>query len=202
MTEAKRLSYATLGEARRGPAVRYPTKAAQGSTVGIVHFGLGAFYRALQSVYTGEAAAETGERQWGILGVTGRTDRVARQLHPQDGLYGVLVRGASKTRLQVVSAVRDVVWPGDAAERILDTIAAPTTHIITLTITEKGYHRAASGGVDTGAPAILAATHQLREELSAVGPGPRRGDVAEGPAPVPIGLLARGLARRFRRGGS
>ena len=65
-------------------------------TIGIVHFGIGAFHRAHQAVFTEDAAAATGDTRWGILGVTGRTDSVVRQLQPQDCLYGVLQKGEGK----------------------------------------------------------------------------------------------------------
>jgi len=51
---------------------------------GIVHFGIGAFHRAHQAVYT-DNAMNAGERDWGIIGVSLRSPAVAEQMTPQDG---------------------------------------------------------------------------------------------------------------------
>ncbi len=55
--------------------------------VGIVHLGIGAFHRAHQAVFTELAMRATGDRRWGILGVTQRSASVRDQLRPQDGAY-------------------------------------------------------------------------------------------------------------------
>src|SRR5437016_550125 len=60
-------------------------------TRGIVHLGLGAFHRAHQALYT-EAALATGDRRWGICGVSLRSEAVRAALIPQDGLYSVTER--------------------------------------------------------------------------------------------------------------
>jgi fructuronate reductase len=170
-------------------------------SIGIVHFGIGAFHRAHQAVFTEDAMAATGERRWGILGVTGRTDSVVQQLRPQDCLYGVLERGADADAdaLRVVASVRDVAWPGAESERITEAVAAGTTHVATLTITEKGYLRTPSGDADLTLDAVRADVAVIAAELA------RAEAVAASDASVasrtPVGLLVRGLARRFRRGG-
>jgi fructuronate reductase len=107
-------------------------------TVGIVHLGLGAFARAHQIQYTEGAAAATGDRSWGVLGVTGRRPDVAEALAPQDGLYGVLVRSEHSDLLRLTGSIVDVAAASEAA-RVVEALAAPTTRIITMTITEKAY---------------------------------------------------------------
>jgi fructuronate reductase len=159
------------------------------ASVGIVHLGIGAFHRAHQAVYTEQAARATGDLRWGILGVTQRSASVRDQLRPQGGVYSVLTAGATQTSLDLVGAVLDVAWPAEETDRVLATIAAPTTHLVTLTVTEKGYCRTASGALDTDLVAgDLAA---LRAEHA--------GDDAadDGPSGA-VGLLTRGLAARFR----
>lgn len=180
---APRLSRSGLRHALLHDGVRGP--AGEPTSIGIVHIGLGAFARAHQAVYTEEAAAVTGQTHWGILGVTGRTDAVVRQLQPQDGLYGVLTREAHASSLRLVGIVRDVAWPGDRSGDVVETIAADTTHIATLTVTERGYPDAAD-------QADLAADRALiRAELA--------GTPGQGASRTPVGLLVRGLARRYRR---
>lgn len=179
---------AGLPDGVRGPAVD-----PRALTVGQVHLGIGAFHRAHQAVCTEDAAAATGETGWGLLGVTQRSPRVAEQLAPQDGLYGVLTTGAQESTLRVVGSVRDVAFPGRDTPRVLDALAAPTTHVVSLTVTEKGYRRAAGGGLDVTADDVAADLAAARDELR----GP-----SSAAAGTPIGLLVRGLVRRHRAGGA
>ncbi len=160
-------------------------------TIGQVHLGLGAFHRAHQEVCTQDAVDSTGETGWGVLGVTQRSPRVADQLAPQDGLYGVLTLGAHDASLRVVGTLRETAWPGRDTPHVLATLAAPTTHVVTLTVTEKGYRRAADHGVDP-ADADTAA------DLAALGSALAGDDDSTVAARTPIGLLLRGLARRAR----
>jgi len=194
MSHAPRLSLATLAEHPPteagvvGPALDPDTL-----SVGIVHFGIGAFHRAHQAVFTELAAAATGDTGWGIMGVTGRSDTVVQQLVPQDCLYGVLQKGAHNTELRLVASVRNAVWPGRDSEIVVATLAAPTTHIATLTITEKGYLRGVDGSIELTAPAVQNDLELVAAELA--------GEPDERASQTPIGLLVRGLARRFRQGG-
>src|SRR5690606_37477898 len=74
------------------PDVARPAYDRDAQAIGIVHFGLGAFHRAHQAWYT-DACMNAGERGWAISGVSLRSDAVARQLAPQDGLYTLTERG-------------------------------------------------------------------------------------------------------------
>jgi fructuronate reductase len=114
---------------------------------GIVHFGIGAFHRAHMAAYT-DSAMSAGERHWGIIGVSLRSPDVARQLNPQDGNYTIAVRSGDKTRFRLIGAVKEVLVASYEKEAICESIAYPTTHIISFTITEKGYCRAADGNLD------------------------------------------------------
>ena len=117
---------------------------------GIVHIGIGAFHRADQAVYTDDAM-NAGDHDWGIIGVSLRSGDVAAQLNPQDGLYTVSSRSAAGTRLRVIGAVRKVLVAADEAQAAIDAIAAPTTHIVSFTVTEKGYLRRPDGSLNLDA---------------------------------------------------
>jgi len=117
---------------------------------GIVHFGIGAFHRAHQAVYTDDAMG-AGDRDWGIVGVSLRSGDVAAQLNPQDGLYTVSNRNAAGTTVRVIGAVQRVLVAAKEPEAVIDALVAPTTHIVSFTVTEKGYLRAADGGLDLAA---------------------------------------------------
>jgi len=117
---------------------------------GIVHIGIGAFHRAHQAVYTDDAMG-AGDRDWGIVGVSLRSGDVAAQLNPQEGLYTVSTRGTAGAELRLIGAVRKVLVAADDPQAVIDAIAAPTTHIVSFTVTEKGYLRRADGSLDLAA---------------------------------------------------
>ena len=144
----------------------------------IVHFGLGAFHRAHQAVYTEAAAARSGE-PWGIVAVAPRSS--VAEMRAQDCLYSVtdLAPGAGATR--VVGAVVEALQMRPDTARLTQLLSSPEVTTVTLTVTEKGYSRLPGGGLDVDAVAA-----DLR-----------------GADPVTvIGRLATGLAARFRAGGA
>ena len=108
-------------------------------SIGIVHLGTGAFHRAHQAVYTQDALAAGGGTSWGICGVTQRSPAVAEALRPQDCLYSVLERRGESTEGRVIGVIRDVLVAQEQADALTDRLAVPTTRIVTLTVTEKGY---------------------------------------------------------------
>lgn len=190
-----RLSLATLNQAQTHQTqasntpqvpVLGPEVDPQQTTVGIVHLGIGAFHRAHQAVYTELAAAKAGQTHWGIMGVTQRSRSVIDQLAPQDGLYCVLEKGTSSTEIRIMGSTRDVAFPGEETPRIITAIAAPTTHIVSVTVTEKGYRASADGHLDLSDTDVIS-------DLAAA----RAADVSV-PARSPIGLLIRGLLVRAK----
>ena len=191
------------GHPSPGPPPVRPTQ------VGIVHLGIGAFHRAHQAVATEDAALATGDTRWGILGVTQRSGSVRDQLRPQGGVYTVLTVGPDGASPRVVGSVTDVAWPAEETPRVLAALAAPTTHVVTLTVTEKGYARGADGRLDRGAVRAdldALAAEEAAEPAAGTADGAPAGTAA-GSAPAvvaatsAIGLLVRGLAARRRAGG-
>ena len=152
-----------------------------GIATGIVHLGLGAFHRAHQAVYT-ETVLKSDPR-WGICGVSLKTPRVAHALARQDGLYTVLERGAAGTSARVVGAVRETGFLGAGSESVTARFADPAVHVVSLTVTEKGYcHDPATGRLDQ--------THrEIAHDLTH-----RRSPVST------IGVLVAGLAARRASG--
>jgi fructuronate reductase len=151
----------------------------------IVHFGLGAFHRAHQAVYTEAAAARTGE-PWGIVAVAPRSS--VAPMRAQDCLYSVtdVAPGAGATRV-IGTVVEALNMRADAA-RLTELLRSPEITTVTLTVTEKGYSRRPDGGLDAAAPGVgddLAATAGADPDLVTV-----------------VGRLSAGLAARFRAGGA
>ncbi|MDB5725459.1 MAG: Fructuronate reductase [Novosphingobium sp.] len=115
--------------------------------VGIVHFGIGAFHRAHQAWYT-DRAMDRGDRNWGICAVSMRSANVAEQMKPQDELYTVTERSSTGDHTRLVGAVSEVIVASRDPAAVVARLRAPTTHIVSLTITEKGYCRAPDGSLD------------------------------------------------------
>jgi fructuronate reductase len=113
----------------------------------IVHFGIGAFHRAHMAVYTDEAM-NAGEGGWGIIGVSLRSPLVADQLNPQGGLYTVTERSAGASKVRLIGAVQRVIVAHFDPEAVVAAVASRDTHIISFTITEKGYCRSPDGSLD------------------------------------------------------
>lgn len=177
---AARLDRVTL---RRVPHECRQRTAPAGLPAGIVHLGVGAFHRAHQAVFTEDALAAAGGG-WGIAAVAPRSRAVIDRLAEQDLLYSVTSLSAGTAETRVVGVLAEALHAPSDPEAVVGRIADPAIRIVTLTVTEKGYHLdPASGGLRAGDPEVLA-------DLSGARP----------PGTIP-GLLARGLARRAQAEG-
>jgi fructuronate reductase len=137
--------------------------------IGIVHLGTGAFHRAHQAVYVDDLLAQ-GAKDWRILGVSLRSPGVRDQLVPQDGLYTLVERDGDEERLRIIGSIADVLVAPENPQSVIDAIAAATTHIVSLTITEKGYcHDPASGEINWQHPDIVQDLDNLGAPKSAIG---------------------------------
>ncbi|GGI83940.1 hypothetical protein GCM10011581_21400 [Saccharopolyspora subtropica] len=122
----------------------------------VVHFGLGAFHRAHQAVYTETAAAATGE-PWGIVAVAPRSEGPVTALREQDLLYSVTDREPGAQRTRVVGAFADALRMGPDAAHLTELLAGEEVSVVTMTITEKAYcRRPDTGALDLDAPGIAA----------------------------------------------
>jgi fructuronate reductase len=119
---------------------------------GIVHLGIGAFHRAHQAVVFDDAIAG-GDPRWGVLGVSLRSPGVRDQMAPQDGLYSLVARDGSGERIRVIGTVKAVLVAPENPAAVVAALAARDTHIVTLTITEKGY-KLRGGQLDRGDPDV------------------------------------------------
>jgi fructuronate reductase len=129
------------------PDVARPGYDAGSQRAGIVHFGIGAFHRAHQAVYTDDAMA-AGDRDWRIIGVSLRSADVAAQLNPQNGFYMLVQRSTDQVSARLIGAVAGVIVAADAPDAVIDALASADTHIVSFTVTEKGYVRRPDGALD------------------------------------------------------
>ncbi len=135
---------------------------------GIVHFGVGAFHRAHQAVYTDAAIAAAGG-DWRIDGISPRSTDIADSLNAQDGLFTLIERGEG-ARTRIVGSIRRVVAAAREPGSALAALTDPATRIVSTTVTEKGYgiDRAARG-IDKSHPAVAADLENPRSPKGVLG---------------------------------
>ena len=129
----------------------------RGLSAGIVHLGLGAFARAHLIPATEAAMGASGERHWGVLGVSLRHPDVRDALALRGFDYTLALRdadpqGAPRERRETLRSLLGVLVAPENPGAVLDAIAAPATRIVSLTVTEKGYHPEPADLARPGAP--------------------------------------------------
>jgi fructuronate reductase len=137
------LSSSTLG--RVGSQVHRPCYD-RAVVPGIVHFGPGAFHRAHQAYFIDKLLSK--DPRWGICGVSLRTPDIRDALQDQDCLY-TLVTLDESISYRVIGALREVLVASDDSTKVLERLSAPSTAIVTITVTEKGYCLDSAGNLDT-----------------------------------------------------
>jgi mannitol 2-dehydrogenase len=154
--------------------------------VGIVHFGTGGFHRAHQAMYVDELMNQGLAMDWGIcgVGVMPADQRMRDALKSQDGLYTLVIKHpGGNYDARVIGSIVDFIYAPDDPGRVVEMMAAPSTRIVSLTITEGGYNfHHVTGEFDFNNPAVA-------RDLS--------------PSAVPqtvFGLVTEALALRHERG--
>lgn len=136
--------------------------------VGIVHLGLGAFFRAHGALYIAEAMRASGG-DWGIVGICLKSPSTRDKLAPQDFAYTALELAPDGAHARTVEVIEDVLVAPENPAAVLARMAHPETRIVTLTVTEKGYcHEPSTGRLNLDHPDIL---HDLGEGPPLSAPG-------------------------------
>lgn len=177
------------------PVALTRSPAEQTPPVRVVHLGLGAFARAHLLTYTQDAGAHLPPAQrWGVAAFTGRSPRAAAALAAQDSLYTVVERGPDGDRTRVVDTLVEVHDGADGA-RWRHLLSSPGVEVLTLTVTEAGYRRTATGALDRRDP-------DVREDAALLGRLVADGDDGAPAAATAPGRVLDGLrARRVAGGG-
>jgi len=167
-------------------SVARPTYDRSRVTPGIVHFGVGGFHRAHQAMYVDSLMNQGTALDWGIIGVgTMPQDfRMRDALVPQDGLYTLVLKHPDGTlEPRVIGSVVGYHLASDDPEKVLGVLTAPSTRIVSLTITEGGYlFHPSTGELDSSAPSL-------------------QPDLVEGAVPsTPFGYIVEALRRRREAG--
>ncbi|MBC6407276.1 MAG: mannitol dehydrogenase family protein [Rhodobacteraceae bacterium] len=137
----------------------------------ILHLGYGNFHRAHQACYTAKAGG------WTITGVSMRRPDLRNTLAPDDFAYTLAERGPTGLTVTRITVHDRLLVAAENPSAVIQTIADSDTAIVTLTVTEKGYHLRPDGTLDLTDPAITA-------------------DLQTQTPTTTIGLLALGLAAR------
>ncbi|SLN19995.1 mannitol dehydrogenase family protein [Roseisalinus antarcticus] len=163
------------------PADVSETVAGVRPATGIVHLGLGAFFRGFGCVYVADAMAASGG-DWGIVGVSLRSPAVRDALRARGWSYTSVVLDPDGEKIRDISVLNDVLVAPEDPEAVLVAMADPAVRIVTLTVTEKGYcHNPATGALNLAHPDIR---HDIANTLPVSAPG----------------FLVRALARRRAAG--
>ena len=155
-------------------------------TPGVVHFGVGGFHRAHQAMYHDRLLSEGTALDWGIcgVGIMPADERMKQVLKAQDGLYTLVLKHSDGTyEPRVIGSIVEYLYAPDDPEAVIEKMAAPTTRIVSLTITEGGY-------------SINDVTGEFDASNSLV-----TRDLEPGAVPRTVfGLVTEALRRRWRRG--
>ncbi len=125
--------------------------------VGIAHIGTGHFHRAHQAMYIDRLLRQGLAHEWGICGVGVMPgDWTMRDvLTDQDGLYTLILEKPDGSRdAHVIGSIIDYRYAPDDPEASVELLAAPSSRIISMTITEGGYR-------DPDGPAFTLITEAL-----------------------------------------
>ncbi|HEY3561851.1 MAG TPA: mannitol dehydrogenase family protein [Kribbella sp.] len=122
-------------------------------TPGIVHFGVGGFHRAHQAMYLDRLMSEGKALDWGIVGVgvLPHDRRMAEVMSAQDSLYTLVIKHPDgQLEPRVIGSIVGYLFAPDDPEAVLARMVDPATRIVSLTITEGGYHvNQVTGELDT-----------------------------------------------------
>ncbi|MBK4215221.1 mannitol dehydrogenase family protein [Paracoccus caeni] len=127
-------------------------------SAGILHFGVGNFFRAHQAAYLDQLMNKGLAHDFGIVGagVMPGDVRMRDTLAAQDYLYTLVEQSAGASEARVLGPIIDFIAPGDVA-RLIGTMTDPAIRIVALTITEGGYFiDATTGHFNPAHPAIAA----------------------------------------------
>lgn len=112
-------------------------------SVGIVHFGVGAFHRVHQALYLDDLMNQGEALNYGICGVGVMPNDIKMRdaLLEQDCLYTMVIKNPDgQYDARVIGSIVDYLFAPDDPSKVIETMASEKTKIVSLTITEGGYN--------------------------------------------------------------
>lgn len=130
----------------------------------LVHLGLGAFHRAHQVWYTQQSEQDPDNPRWGYASFTGRSPRMANILGDQDGLFTLVTRSGAGDDYELITSLVEPAYAANTT-RLVDLLSDPQIAVVTLTVTEAGYHLRDDGSLDVDSPDVQADAATLQEAV-------------------------------------
>jgi len=166
--------------------VAVPAYDRSGVRTGVVHFGVGGFHRAHEAMYLDALMNQGKALDWGItgVGVQPQDRRMREVMSLQHCLYTLVLKhpdGALEPR--VIGSIVDYLYAPEEPKAVLSRMANQAVRIVSLTITEGGYH-----------------VNQVTGEFDPDDPGIQE-DLRDGAVPsTAFGFITEALARRREAG--
>ncbi|MDO5711941.1 MAG: mannitol dehydrogenase family protein [Micrococcales bacterium] len=180
------LDEANLPHIAEGGSVTVPHYDRSRISTGIVHFGVGGFFRAHQAMYLDRLLSQGKGLDYGICGIATlpHDRRIYDAMTGQDCLYTLVLKHPDGTlEPRVIGSMTSMLFAPDDRQAVIDRLTDPATKIVALTITEGGY-------------LIDQVTGQFRADHPSI-----RGDLEPGATPsTAFGFIVAALAARRAAG--
>ena len=153
---------------RTVPVPRYDRNATKAR---ILHLGVGGFHRAHMAYYTHELL-QAGKSDWSIngVGLTEHDRPMAETLKAQEGLYTLIARSAESEEPAVIGSITNYHFSPAGSRDLCRRAADEDYRIISLTVTENGYHyKGDERDLDFDDPVIAQDVSDPENPQSAVG---------------------------------
>jgi len=110
----------------------------QQSRNNIVHFGVGNFHRAHQAFFIHEML--NNNQDTSIIGINLRSDQTRKNLQKQNNFYSIYECSSTDINIHILNPYKKLLFGLEDKEEICAYISNSEIKIITVTVTEKGYH--------------------------------------------------------------
>ena len=186
MTDSEPILLSSANLSTLDPQVARPRYDRGQVSVGIVHFGVGAFHRTHQAMYLDQLMNDGKALDWGIcgVGVLPSDQRMKTVMDAQDCLYTMVVKDPDgRFEPRVIGSIVDYLFAPDDPDAVIARMVDPATRIVSLTVTEGGYNiHAVTGRFDETNPDVVS-------------------DAAPGAVPRTVfGLITEALRLRWENG--
>ena len=104
----------------------------------ILHFGIGNFHRAHQALYIHEILENN--KNISIIGVNLRSEETNNKMQVQDYLYSLVRISNNYKKVDILNPIKKVLFGLKHKNEIRNLIVSEKIKLITITVTEKGYH--------------------------------------------------------------
>lgn len=137
--------------------------------MGIIHLGVGAFFRAHAAQYI-TAAMEHSGGDWGVVGVSLKRPNIRDLMRPNSYGYFAQEMGAQENVIRPVTVIQDILVAPENPSAVLSVMSNPAIKIVSLTVTEKGYcYDPSTSGLDHGNADIIQDLNMPDNPASAIG---------------------------------